>query len=317
MSENEAVQQESPREDMFLDEEPILQKKGKLSEAEAKEGEALFSEDNVKEVEDTKKEKESLEEEEKEVSRAKEKDEGDGEKEETQKTIKKLEKTAYDNHKFARHQQQKVSDALKLIDTLVEEGNIDEEEAPKLLAILKKEVAELPAEQFLSKAVENPSHPLDKYKNMLSPDVVDVYLEATEDENLALKIRAFDQLIESDATEEEMKQIQERLEGAGKSPISVLKAVLAIGDEQLKEGLGEVYKHRSLKEFYQAERREKRLLKEKLDKALKKLEQYQSTSTAGNWLGSDSGGSQGEKYAETGDMYKDMCSDQSKEKRKR
>jgi hypothetical protein len=206
--------------------------------------------------------------------------------------IKKLELRAHENQKFARSVNQKFTEALKVIDGLVDEGEMSEETSGKLLSILKKDSLEFPKNDFATKGEEVSDHPFDKYKKMLDHGLYQTYVEVSEDQEASTKLRAFDQYL-MEAEEKEMSQLDKELSEL-KSPMALLKKILSVGQGFLEEGLGEFYKQGGFRKYIAAQKKENETLKAEIDKLTKKLGQYESYGSAGKvWLGNDSQGDNG------------------------
>ncbi len=238
-------------------------------------------------------------------------EDSEGQKEE----IKKLEKRFYDVQKYARRQQQKNQDVSKLIDALVESADIDEDVADKLKTPLKKAYSDNEGESFVNNVTVETPHPLSEYKDMLTPEIFQTYIEVSEDTEATNKIKAFDQYL-LEAEPQELEGLEKELSQL-KDPMSVLKKILFVGNNFLKHGMGEFYQHGGFKKFLKAKNDEKQKLQKELDKANKKLLEYESNKTAGSWLGSTSSGSGAEKLTETGDMFNDMSRDLEYNRQKR
>lgn len=230
---------------------------------------------------------------------------------------KRLEKIAYDQQRFARHEQQKVKDTLKVVDELATTGDLDEETAAKLMAALKKESTDKAAETFATNiTVENPQ-PLSKYQAVLNKaekesGIFENYLAYTGDVNAKRKLEAFDIYLK-EASEQEIDTLDEEFAQC-KNPIDLLKAVLTKGEVFLEEGLGEFYEYGGFRQYFKVKKETERKLQKDIDKLSKKLLQYENTNTAGNWLGSDSSGSETEQAKLTGDMFDDMLTRQESER---
>lgn len=222
---------------------------------------------------------------------------------------KRLEKIAYDNHRFASMQQQKVKDTLKIINELVESGDLDDETSEKLTAHLKKESSVKSDDSFVKNtAVENP-HILDKYKSMLNEDIFKTYVDVTDDADATKKLKAFDVYI-SEATDEEIESIDDELSGIS-NPMGLLKKILSIGNGFMEDGFGEFYNYNGFREFIKSKTESEKKLKKDIDKLNKKLLKYESESSSSNWLSSDSGGSENDKYKDSGNMFEDMVKRQN------
>jgi hypothetical protein len=226
---------------------------------------------------------------------------------------KRLEKIAYDQQRFARHEQQKVKDTLKAVEELAEAGDLDEDSANKLLAHLKRESKDKANETFTNNIiVENPQ-PLSKYQAILRKaeeenKIFATYVEVTEDINARKKLEAFDIYLR-EASEQEIEVLEEEFSHC-KTPMELLKKVVAKGNEFLDDGLSEFYDHGGFRQYFKAKNETVKKLQKDIDKLNKKLLQYEDQSTAGNWLGSDSSGSETDKHKDTGDMFDDMLARQ-------
>jgi polyhydroxyalkanoate synthesis regulator phasin len=203
--------------------------------------------------------------------------------------MKKLELRAYENQKFARSVNQKFTEALKVIDGLVDEGEMSEDISGKLLSILKKDALEFPKNDFATKGEEESDHPFDKHKKRLDQGLYQTYIEVSEDHEAFSKLRAFDQYL-MEADEQELSQLDKELSDI-KSPMSLLKKILSVGQGFLEEGLGEFYKQGGFRKYIAAQKKETATLKAEIDKLTQKIEQYECYGSTGKvWLGNDSQG---------------------------
>jgi len=226
-------------------------------------------------------------------------------KEEDQETkYKKMEKMAYDNHRLARHERQKTTDTIKLMEELVESGDLDEETLEKLSSTLKKEFSDKSVEAFANNVVVENPHPLHKYKSMLNEDIFRTYVDVSEDAEAEKKLRAFDVYL-NEASDQEIDNLEEELSKVS-TPMGVLKKILSIGGNFLNDGFNEFYNYGGFREFLKSKNDLENKMQKDIDKLTKKLLRYEEQTSAGGWLNSESDRYDGASTKNTGDMFDDM-----------
>lgn len=189
----------------------------------------------------------------------------------------KLKKRNEDAQSYVSDVKRRFSLTQSKIKDLIELGDLEEEAGKALLEAMSsnaiKESDDL--KQSLKEPQEKSSQvilsPL--YKNLTS-DLLNQYLEVSEDDTVSDKVNAFDALV-AQSSEEEQKEILDRILEKGKTPMSHLKAVLALGQEFLDDGFGEYLKAGSFKKYTNSWKEKQADLQEKVDKLQRKLIQYE------------------------------------------
>lgn len=190
----------------------------------------------------------------------------------------KLKKKGDDARSYASDIKRRFILTQSKIKDLIESGDLEEEAGKALLEAMSSTAIKEPDDlkHSLKESQEKSSQgilsPL--YKNF-TEDLLNQYLEVSEDEVVDNKIRAFDSLV-TQSSEEEQKEILERILEKGKTPMSHLKAVLALGQEFLDDGFGEYLKAGSFKKYTNSWKEKQADLEEKVDKLQRKLIQYES-----------------------------------------
>ena len=203
--------------------------------------------------------------------------------------VKALEKSSLDNRRNFRIESQKVSDALKQIDSLLENSDIEEEAAEKLKTILSKNIDKV--ESFKEKEEKQEYiNPIHKYTERITDDIVTTYIEITGDKDLYSKGQAFDEFI-SNLSPKELKDLEAEMEKL--TPIQTLKKVMSVGAKILEEGYGDFITsasdYKKFKSYKSSVSAEIEKLKKELEEAHKIIDKHKEDSySAGGWLGGSS-----------------------------
>ncbi len=191
------------------------------------------------------------------------------------KKVESLNERLYENQRFARSINQNRANAISQIQRDIEDGELSEEVGDKLLKLLNTTSVKEPEE--LSKAETTPQHqnPFQKFFTIASTDVVQNYLEVTEDELYEDKAKAFGAFL-SEATQEELDTLYKELELLETRPTSLLKKMLEHGKAYLDEGFGEFMKAGGFRKYSFTKNTEIETLNKKIDKLEKKVLKYES-----------------------------------------
>jgi len=203
--------------------------------------------------------------------------------EESQVKIKEemevLKKRYEDNRNYAKDSQRRLSEVKKTISKLEEDVTIDSATAQMLLKAIESGHLNVP-DDLKSKAegVERKEEDRGFFAPLLdtiTKDVWEQYLEVTEDKDYQEKTTAFDRLV-AESSVEEQKEIFAKVIESGKTPIKILKSMLSIGDEFLKNGFSDYLQAGGLKKYTSSWQEKNNKLQQEIDKMKKKLLEYES-----------------------------------------
>ena len=199
------------------------------------------------------------------------------EKEDLSAELSKLKKRNEDIRSYASDVKRRLSLTQAKITSLMASGDLEEEAGQAVLEALRSTTFKEPEDlkQSLKEPADKDSQSIlmPLYKNLTS-DLLDQYLEVSEDDAVSDKINAFDALI-AQSSDEEQRTILDGILEKGKTPMSHLKAVLAVGQEFLDEGFGDYLKAGSFKKYTMLWQEKQTLLENKVDNLQKKLLQYE------------------------------------------
>lgn len=202
----------------------------------------------------------------------------DASTEEYQTLSKKLDATnerLYENQRFARSLNQNKTTALKQIKDLIEEGELSEDQGEKLIAVLNASSVKEPESLSKPESLEENSHPFQKFFTIANLDVIQNYLEVSEDETYREKVHAFDAFM-NEASQEELNDLYQELSSFEKEPMKLLKKMLSKGQQYLDEGFSEFAKAGGFRKYNSNKNSEIEILQRKVDKLGKKLLSYES-----------------------------------------
>lgn len=194
---------------------------------------------------------------------------------EESKELENAQKRLEDNQNYSRTLRQNRDSALSFVNKLLDEGDLPEEQANQLISILKSNISKEPEGLSASDKKENISHPFQKFFDIANHEVMQIYLDVTEDDNYRDKINAFDAYM-TDASQEELEELYKDLGNLEKKPISLLKKMLSVGQDYLDEGYSDYQKAGGFRKYSSIKKDEIEVLQNKVDKLSKKLAQYES-----------------------------------------
>lgn len=186
-----------------------------------------------------------------------------------------IRKRLEDNQSYSRTIRQNRDSAVAYVNKLIEEGDLPEEQASQLISILKSNTVKEPEGLTASEKKDVSSHPFQKFYDIANQDVIQTYLDVTEDDHYRDKVNAFDAFM-TDASQEELEQLHKDLSNLEKKPVALLKKMLAVGQEYLDEGYDDYRKSGGFRKYSSIKKNEIEVLQNKVDKLNKKLSQYES-----------------------------------------
>lgn len=186
------------------------------------------------------------------------------------KEISTLRKRLGDSQKYGNINAEKVKQASNQIMHFIESGDISEEEGQQILSILSQDKVAVPN----SDAVES-SNPFQKFFNVVTNDVVQAYLDVTEDNDFRKKVDAFDAYL-SESSQEELDYLHSELLKVGDKPLALLKKMLAVGENTLKDGYDDLFQSGGFRKYAASQKEKIKSLQDEVDKLKKKLIKYQN-----------------------------------------
>jgi uncharacterized protein YciU (UPF0263 family) len=213
---------------------------------------------------------------------------------EKEKALAREIKRRMDNQHYSSALKQTFLSAKARILVEKEEGEISDIVADRLIAILDGHHATEPEglgdglknslkEGRNSSHQEEGSHAFSPYFKAITQDVIQNYLDVSEDDSYENKIRAFNTYL-SEATAEEMEELSEDLKSVNNNPMALLKKMLKAGESFQEQGYSLYEKAGGLRSLIQSHQEalaakdkliEKHLKEiDKKDKILLKYEHY-------------------------------------------
>lgn len=181
----------------------------------------------------------------------------------------------YENQRFARSMNQSRSQVIQQIQKDIEEGDISEEIGGRLMALLKASSLKEPEGLMKGDAAPHASSPFQKFFDIATPDIVQTYLEVTEDDGYEDKAKAFGAFLK-EASSEELDSLYKELEQLSSRPTALLKRMLHEGDQYLQSGFGEFMKAGGFRQYSVLKREEINTLLKKIDTLQNKIIKYES-----------------------------------------
>lgn len=181
----------------------------------------------------------------------------------------------YENQRFARSMNQSRSQVIQQIQKDIEEGDISEEIGERLMTLLKASSLKEPEGLMKGDAAPHASSPFQKFFDIATPDIVQTYLEVTEDEGYEDKAKAFGAFLK-EASSEELDSLYKELEQLSSRPTALLKRMLHEGDQYLQSGFGEFMKAGGFRQYSVLKREEINTLLKKIDTLQNKIIKYES-----------------------------------------
>jgi len=188
--------------------------------------------------------------------------------EKTKAELEKTQKRLVENQKYAHKHVQKVKNAIKIAQSLVNEGNLTQEEAQSLIETLQSE------EEEGEDHYRGDSHPFSPIFRVANKELENIR-KYTEDDTLNDKIAAFDYFL-SVSSEAEIKEAFEELTGLIDNPVKLAKRMLAIGQQTYEDSYKDIKESGGVKNLLSLKTQEVEKLQKKIDKLEKKLSQYET-----------------------------------------
>lgn len=188
--------------------------------------------------------------------------------EKTKAELEKTQKRLLENQKYAHKHVQKVKNAIKIAQSLINEGNLTQEEAQSLIETLQSE------EEEGEDHYRGDSHPFAPIFRVANKELENIR-KYTEDEILNDKIAAFDYFL-SVSSESEIKEAFEELTSLMDNPVKLAKRMLAIGQQTYEDSYKDIKESGGVKNLLSIKTQEVEKLQKKIDKLEKKLSQYET-----------------------------------------
>lgn len=186
----------------------------------------------------------------------------------TKTELEKTQKRLSENQKYAHKQVQKVKNALKIAQTLVDNGDLIEDDARSLIEALQSEEDET---QEYYKGESHPFAPIFKIANKELENI----RKYTDDETLQDKVSAFDYFL-SVSSQEEIEEVRDELIKLIDDPIKLTKKMLSIGQKAYEESYKEIKEAGGFKHYLSKKSQEIENMQKKIDKLEKKLSKYET-----------------------------------------
>ena len=189
---------------------------------------------------------------------------GQPELEALQQELTRTQKRLTENQQYGRHNAQRLKQALKITQELVQEGSLSEDEALRL-----KEALETDAQE---EVVASDPHPFARILSIANQEL-ETIRRYTEDTSLDDKVRAFDHFLVI-ASPQDQEQALEDLQEVLDQPLALAKKMLAFG-QQYQSSYQATKKAGGLQALLEQKDQEIATLSKKLDKLTQKLSQYE------------------------------------------
>jgi hypothetical protein len=162
---------------------------------------------------------------------------------EQEKALARETKRRIDSQNYSNALKRTFLSAKARIQVEREEGEISDEVAERLVSILDGHNAVEPEGigDGLDKGMksspqkEEGAHPFSAYFKAITQDVIQNYLDVSEDNEYESKIRAFNTFL-SEATAEEMEELEGNLKSVNTNPMALLKKMLHAGNKFKDQG---------------------------------------------------------------------------------
>lgn len=184
--------------------------------------------------------------------------------------VEELKKKLDGHQRFSSSAGRAIKMVKRQIEDLLAEGRLEETEAETMISALSAEGltgAEAEALQH-----REPSH-LDKLASFITQDVIQNYLEYSEDGDFVKKMQAFDMMYKELDQESQVKLVDELLNMS--SPLKAIRKIVQTGEEELKSDLGEVLEFGSVKKYADAQKTKIQKMEKNIEQLKKKLSQYE------------------------------------------
>ena len=184
-----------------------------------------------------------------------------------QQELARTQKRLTENQQYGRHNAQRLKQALKITQELVQEGSLSEDEALRLKGALESEISETPEDLGTTKG-----HPFARILSIANQELENIR-RYTEDTSLDDKVRAFDHFLVI-ASPQDQEQALEELQEVRDQPLALAKKMLAFG-QQYQSSYQAMKKAGGLQALLEQKDQEIAILSKKLDKLTQKLSQYE------------------------------------------
>ncbi len=266
-------EQQKPEEKTVPQEHPdtissLFQERDRLPSADIKQKDDAKEESKKQEIQaEEKPEGEFSPKKDEEQSKDDEDDESSPELETLKGELEKTRKTLSENQKYGRQNAQKVKNALKVAQTLVNEGLLTDEEARGLMDTLQME------EEDVEEYHKGDSHPFAPIFRTANKELENIR-KYTDDPLLQDKVDAFDYFL-SVSSQEEIEEALVELKGLMDDPVKLTKKMLSIGQKAYEESYKEIKEAGGFKNYLSKKHQDVEKMYKKIDKLEKKLSQYE------------------------------------------
>lgn len=242
---------------------PSLQDKPEEGKSSAKKPAESSEDENSQ----NKKEDKNTEKQSKKDNESDEEDKGDEDKYNLAREVNTLRKRLSDSQRYGRENAEKLKAAINKINEYIQSDEISEEEGATILSLLNH--GKDPNED------QEETNPFQKFFNLTTQDVVKSYLDVTDDQDFNKKVNAFDSFL-VEASPEELDYLYKELEQVKDSPVRLLKKMLLVGENMLKEGYNDLFSAGGFRKYSSSKQKEIETLQNKIDRLEKKLTKYES-----------------------------------------
>lgn len=155
-----------------------------------------------------------------------------------------------ENRNYSHTVNKKLTSVTNIINELVQNGDLSEEHAESISKIIKNNDVKKP--EGLTESPTASLDPFQKFIDIANPLEIENYVNYTGDEQYIDKIKAYNHFMYQEATLEEKQKIYAELSEFEKSPAKLVKKMMEIGDNFLKEGFDEFLQSGSIRKYIQS-----------------------------------------------------------------
>jgi hypothetical protein len=188
--------------------------------------------------------------------------------EERELEVAKLKKALNDSQKWGHTNNKRLKSVVKIIESLKEQGVLNEDEFYNVNTYLTSDVDE---PEFENEKVS--SDPLNNLIQIANQRVEDILVIYEDDPLSAKKVQAFKFYVEN-SSEVERDEILEEVEHLKDSPLKLAKKMFQIGERYYNENYKEIDEAGGLKELMSVKNTEIKRMRKRIDKLEKELLQY-------------------------------------------
>lgn len=276
------AERDKKHKEPFLKEEDMKEKSAKPKESSPQKSAQVKTEEKETEdaQEDTKKESK------KKIDVSPDDDEEEDQVTQEATEVKKLKteiekktKALTDTQKWGNKNAQKVKEALKITNQLIEDSYLSSDEAQSLLKVLSSEQVDQEEEDDI---LEKTSTPLKNILRIARPEIENIW-RYTEDEMLDKKVHSFDMLLNF-STPEEKEQIIDEIYALKDDPVKMTKRMLSLGQKYYEEVYKDFTEAGGLKQYAAKQSQVIEKMQKRIDKLSKKLQEYEDHDSSPKYI---------------------------------